>query len=107
MYSTSQNQLNESVHEEWLVFKHFDEVNETWRKIIEAIKDSILAGSSSAKCSTLYYQPSGFGPWPLTEFIIRVTSSRQSVDAVGLELIQLVKQDIQFDIMSESHKPTT
>ena len=71
LYTTSQNQLIESVHGEWLVFKHFDEVNEIWRKIIEAIKDNILAGSSSAKYSTLYYQPSGFGPWPLTEFIIR------------------------------------
>ena len=107
LYTTSQNQLNESVHEEWLVFKHFDEVNDTWKKIVEAIRDDKLCGCSSAKCSTLYYQPSEFGPGPLTESIIRITSSRQSVDGVGLELIQLVKQDIQFDILSESHKPTT
>ena len=87
-----------------MVFKHFDEVNDSWKKIVE---DDKLGGCSSAKCSTLYYQPSGFGPGPLTESIIRITSSRQSVDAVGLELIQLVRQDIPFDSLGESHKPTT
>ena len=90
-----------------MVCKHFDEVNKTWSKLVEAIKDNLLAGCSSAKCSTLYYQLSGFVPWPLTESFICVASSRQNVDTVGLELTQLVKQDIQFDILSESHKPTT
>ena len=107
LYATNQKKSNESVHGEWLVFKHFDEVNDTWRKNVEASKDIKLAGSYSGNCLTLYYLPSRFGPGPSAESIICVTSSRQSVVAVGLELTQLVKQDIQFNILSESHKLRT
>ena len=78
------------------MFKDFDELNMTWKNIVQAIKRDELEGCSAAKCSTLFYNPSCAGPGPFTHGVICVYTYEDDIDNIGFKLIDLVKQDIKY-----------
>ena len=80
----------------WLVFKHYDEIDDTWEKIRTAILTDNLQGCTDAKCSTMRYNPSGGGPGPSTSAVICVYTCEHNMDDIGFKLIELVQQDIKY-----------
>ena len=86
----------------WLVFKHYDEIDETWDKIRTAIVTDNLQGCVHAKCSTMKYNPSGEGPGPSIKGVICVYTERHNMDAIGFKLIKIVQQDIRYKTDSDT-----
>ena len=84
------------IYGKWLVFKDLDKLSETWKSIVEAMKEDRMERCCEAKCSTLYYNPHCTGPGPCTVGVICVYTYKDDMDAVGFKLIQLVKQDIKY-----------
>ena len=87
----------------WLVFKYFDEIDEQWKEIVHALKHDELQGCTSAKCSTLFYQPTLTGPGPKTTAVICVYTCEYDMDAIGFKLVELVKQDIKYKTEVATH----
>ena len=86
----------------WLVFKHYDEIDETWDKIRTAIVTDNLQGCVHAKCSTMKYNPTGEGPGPSTKGVICVYTEEHNMDAIGFKLIKIVQQDIRYKTDSDT-----
>ena len=86
----------------WLVFKHYDEIDETWDKIRTAIVTDNLQGCVDAKCSTMKYNSTGEGPGPSTTAVICVYTEDHNMDAIGFKLIEIVQQDIRYKTDSDT-----
>ena len=80
----------------WLVFKHFDELEELWKRVRIAILTDKLQGCTDAKCSTIKYNPSVGGPGPRTKGVICVYTYEHNMDAIGFKLIEIAEQDIKY-----------
>lgn len=86
----------------WMVFKHYDEIDETWEKIRTAMARDELQGCLHAKCSTMRYHPSCEGSGPSTKAVICVYTKEHNMDAIGFKLIELVKHDIKYKTDEDS-----
>lgn len=82
----------------WMVFKHYDEIDQTWKNIQTAILSDDMQGCVYAKCSTMMYSPSCSGPGPDTCGVICVYTSQNNMDDIGFRLIEIVKQDIKYKL---------
>jgi len=82
----------------WLVFKHYDELDETWRLIRTAVLEQKLSSCVKAKCSTLKYNPSTGGPGPKTNGVICVYTGENDMDDIGFKLIEIIKQSITYKL---------
>ncbi len=80
----------------WMVFKHLDEIDDTWEKVRTAIACDELQGCHSAACTTMRYHPTLSGPGPDTSGVVCVYTEEHNMDAVGFKLIELVQQDIKY-----------
>ena len=80
----------------WMVFKHFDEIDETWEMIRTAVAEDKLQGSPVASVSSMRYNPSMSGPGPDTSGVICVYTQEHDMDAIGFKLIEMAKQDIKY-----------
>ena len=79
----------------WLVFKHFDKLDETWHSIRKVVESGEL-GATGAKCSTARENPNSRHQDKGKTGVICVYTSEESVDEVGLKLVNIVKQDIRY-----------
>ena len=86
----------------WMVFKHYDEVDEAWENIRTAVAKDELQGCLSAACSTMMYHPTLEGPGPSTNSVICVYTKEHNMDAIGFKLIEIVKQDIKYKTDEDS-----
>ena len=88
----------------WLIFKHYDEIDETWEKIRTALVTDNLQGCVHAICSTMRYDPTSQGPGPSTKGVMCVFTEEHNIDAIGFKLIEIVQQDIKYKNESDSGK---
>ena len=88
----------------WLVFKHYDEIDDVWEKIRTAIARDELQGCVNAKCSTMRYNPTLEGPGPSTTSVICVYTKEHNMDDIGFKLIEIVKQDIKYKTDDDTRK---
>lgn len=79
-----------------MVFKHLDELDETWEKLRTAIARDELQGCLHARSSTAMYDPTHGGPGPKLVGVICVYTKEHNMDAIGFEMIKIVKQDIKY-----------
>lgn len=77
----------------WLVFRSYDDIDETWEKICRAIAEDKLQSCVCAKCSTMKYNPTEEGPGPSTTTIISVYTEEHNIDDIGFKLVELVKHE--------------
>lgn len=76
----------------WLVFKALNKLDETWHTIRKAVESGEL-GATGAKCSTARREP----PYDKSrKGVICVYTSEETVDEVGLKLVNIVKQDLPY-----------
>ena len=87
---------NQDIRGKWLVFRHYDELDETWEKIVMAIQRNELPGCVHAKCGTKRYHPSSVGPGPSTKTMICVFTDEHNMDDIGFKLVEIVQQDIKY-----------
>ena len=92
-----------ATHGKWMFFKDYDELNETWKKIVFAIREGKL-NCQYAKSSTLIYRPSLYSPGPRTTGLINIYTSKDKMDAIGYDLISIVQQDIRFKTEDSTSK---
>ena len=78
----------------WLVFKQFEELDETWHMIRKAVESGEL-GATGAKRSAAKLDPSSH-PRVSSEGVIRVYTSEETMDEVGFKLVHMVKHDIRY-----------
>ena len=78
----------------WLIFKQFEELDETWHMIRKAVESGKL-DSTGAKCSTAKPDPSSY-PTDSNIGVICVYTSEETMDEVGFDLVKMVKQDIRY-----------
>lgn len=88
----------------WMVFRHFDEIDKTWKEIRTAVLDNTLSGCVVASCSTMLYNPTACGPGPRTTGVICIFTDEHNVDDVGFRLIKIVKQDIKYKLDKDSRE---
>lgn len=105
-FAADRGTSNSPVIGKWLVFKHYDLIDETWEKIKAAMSTDSLGGCPQAKSSTLRYNPSGSGPGPTTNAVICVYTGESNMDDIGFKLIELVRQNICYktDAATRSRK---
>ncbi len=89
-----ENWEEKEMHGKWMTFKHFDEIDATWKEIVTAMENNTLERCWVAKCSTLYYDPSSVGPGPTTSGVITVHTSKENIQLVGEQLISIVKHQV-------------
>ena len=84
----------------WIIFKHLDEIDDTWKAIRTALDEGHLERYiSRIKCTTKKYNPTEFGPGPCTKASISVflsSSEDRIIQDIGHRLIQIVQQDIEY-----------
>ena len=95
-YTTLDTFEQPATHGKWMVFKHFDEIDETWEKIRTAMAEGELEGCEWVKCSTAKYDPTKEGPGPSTCAVICVHTNELDIDAIGFSLVWIVNQDIKY-----------
>ena len=95
---------NYEIYGQWLVFRNYDEVDETWDMIVKAMKNDELQGCSCASCSTRMYLPTSYGPGPQTRSVICVCTYEHNVDTIGFKLVELVKHDIKYKTLAASEE---
>ena len=81
----------------WVIFKHLDEIDDTWKAIRRALH--LEKYVSRIKCTTKKYNPTEFGPGPCTKASISVflsSSEDRIIQDIGHKLIQIVQQDIEY-----------
>ena len=86
----------------WLVFKNFDEIDDTWERIRTSVVTNTLQGCVHAVCTTMKYNPTMEGPGPSTTGVICVYTEEHDIDAIGFKLIEIVQQDIKYKTESDS-----
>ena len=86
----------------WMVFNHYDEIDETWMRIRTAILNYDMQGCAHALCSTMKYNPTVRGPGLDTVGVICVYTSKYDIDAIGFRLIEIAQQDIKYKLDDES-----
>ena len=91
-----ENWEEKEMHGKWMTFKHYDEIDATWKEVVTAMENNTLERCWVAKCSTLYYSPSNVGPGPTTTGVITVHTSKEYIQLVGEQFINIVKQDIKY-----------
>lgn len=96
VYMSIESEQDPDILGKWLVFKHFDEIDETWEKIQTAMVEDRLQGCLHAKCSTMRYNPSCSGPGPDTTAVICVYTEEHNLDDIGFKLVEIVRQDIKY-----------
>ena len=79
-----------------MIFKHWDELDDTWERVRTAILRDELQGCSNATCSTMRYNPSLSGPGPNLAGVICVYTQVHDMDAIGFKLIRMVEHDIKY-----------
>ena len=87
---------------EWLVFKNFDEIDDTWEKIRTSVVTDSLQGCVHAVCTTMKYNPTQEGPGPRTTGVIGVYTEEHDMDTIGFKLIEIAQQDIKYKTVSDS-----
>ena len=95
---------DQDMYGKWLVFKHFDELNAMWRKIIDAKQSGMLEGCIVLKTSTKVYRPGSYGPGPCTTGAVYVFTNKEQVLSVGERLCSLVEQDILYKTEKATEK---
>ena len=76
----------------WLVFKHMSCIDQVWEKIRKAVASGEL-GATGSKVSTMRDNPNASNP---AIKVICVYTTKETMDDVGMKLIQLVKQTIRY-----------
>ncbi len=86
---------------QWMVFKDFSELSDTWRDLREVVRSGSL-GATGAKCSTLRYNPLRGGAGPTTIMKIAIYTKEDDVMDVGMNLIRLpcVQQITKYKTLS-------
>lgn len=79
----------------WLIFRHFNEIDDVWDKIRTAIARGELK-VPSAMCTTVRYNPSKHGPGATTTAKISVYTEEYNLDDIGFKLIEIAKQDLPY-----------
>ena len=97
----SEDDMNRASFGRWLVGVHFYKVNDTWRDIRRALEARKIT-AVGLKSSTGRYNPSSTGPGPVTTGVVSIYTTEENVDRVGFEVIEIVKQDIQYKTISAS-----
>ena len=82
----------------WLVFKDLDSLDEAWSQIRSAVLEQRLASCVEAKASTVRYNPSRGGPGPKKNGVICVYTGENDEDAIGFQLIEIVKQTTSYKL---------
>ena len=78
----------------WLVFKHITVIDKHWENIRRAVESGEL-GAEQAKVSTMAADgPTSGGDREMG--VICVYTTKETMDDVGMKLIQLVKQTIRY-----------
>ena len=90
------------VHGKWLVFEKMDSIDEIWSMIVEAMKKDELGDCIEAKCSTHFFNPTAYGPGPVTTNQISVYTSEDNKMEVGERLIHLVQRDIRYKLEGDT-----
>ena len=90
------------VHGKWLVFEKMDNIDEIWSIIVEAMKKDELGGCIEAKCSTRFFNPTAYGPGPITTNQISVYTTEDNKMEVGEKLIHLVQRDIRYKLEKDT-----
>ena len=90
------------VHGKWLVFERMDSIDKIWSMIVEAMKKDELGGCIEAKCSTRFFNPTAYGPGPITSNQISVYTSEDNKMEVGEKLIHLVQRDIKYKLEGDT-----
>ena len=67
----------------WMVFRHYDELDEMWEKIRTAIASDKLHECMLARCATLKYDPTQEGPGPSTTSVISVYTEKHNIEDIG------------------------
>ena len=93
-FGTTSNE-EELGYGKWLVFRSFCDLDATWAQVCAAIASGEL-NASAGRCSTKRYNPSSTGGGPRTSGVICVYSTRETVEEVGGQLIQLAQHDISY-----------
>ena len=80
----------------WMVFKHYDQIDQAWESVRTSILADKLEGCMAATCSTIRYNPTLAGPGPSTTAVICVYTEEHNADDIGFKLIEIAKQDIRY-----------
>ena len=88
----------------WMVFRHYDELDEMWEKICSAIASDELHECILARCTTLKYDPTQEGPGPSTKSVISVYTEKHNIEDIGYKLIRIVQNDIHYKTGEASKK---
>ena len=92
----------------WMIFKHLDEIDDTWKAIQGALDTGRLQKYvSRVKCTTKMYNPTEKGPGPCTTASINVflnSSEDRIIDDVGRRLIQIARQNIRYKKNEDTHE---
>ena len=86
------------IYGKWLIFRHFDKIDELWGTLRTAVLTNNLCGCVVAKCSTMKYNPSQKGPGPCTTCVIQVYTEEHNMEDVGFELVKIAEQDIKYKL---------
>lgn len=86
----------------WMIFKHYDELDEAWERLRTAVLRDELQGCSTIACSTMLYNPSVGGPGPDTAGVICVYTQEHDIDAIGFKLIEMEQHDIKYKTDQDS-----
>ena len=93
----------------WLVFKHITVIDKHWENIRRAVESGEL-GAVSAKVRTMAdpVRPTNDDRETTQTRVICVHTTEETIDEVGMKLIQLVKQTIKYktDEATQSSKYT-
>ncbi len=91
-------EIGESVYilGKWMVFRYLHELDETWKKICKALIRGKLQDCLTVATTTQKYEPREAGPGPNTTGVIFVYTEEHNVDAIGFELVKIVKNDIKY-----------
>jgi len=92
------------VYGKWIVCQNVDRVDDIWQKIVQAMKNDELGGCTEVKSSTRFYNPSAYGPGPITTSQISVYTSEENKMEVGEKLIHLVQQDIRYKLERDTQR---
>ena len=85
---------SENVLGKWLVFKHITVIDKNWENIRRAVESGEL-GAVSAKVSTMA-NPERPTDGDREQKVICVYTTKETMDDVGMKLIQLVNQTIRY-----------
>lgn len=92
-------------HGKWIIFRNFEDLNETWCVVREAVLSGEL-GATGALCGTLRYRPLRHGAGPVTNQRMSVFTQEDDYLQVGMKLVRLetIQHDIKYKTQEASRK---